>query len=158
MFRVTIDDHDHVEISEEEVQQANLIKVDDRKYHAIVGTKNYTLELTELDLRAKTMLLNVNGRTFHIHIEDQLDLLIERLGLDRHSTKKSPPLLAPMPGLVVKIMVQPGAAIHAGDGLVVLEAMKMENVLKATQGGVVQEVKVQPGQAVKQGEMLMSFE
>lgn len=158
MFRVTIDDYDHVEVSEEEVRQADLIKVSPGKYHAIIGTKNYMLELSDLDLREKTMLLNINGRVFHIRIDDQLDLLIEKLGLARHSVKKSPPLVAPMPGLVVKVLAQPAMFIQTGDPLIVFEAMKMENVLKATQPGVIQEVKISPGQAVKQGEVLMTFE
>lgn len=158
MFRVTIDDHVHVEISEEEAHQIDLVQNGPTKYHAIVGTKNYSLELLELDLRAKTMLLNVNGRAFHIHIEDQLDLLIERLGLERHAVKKLPPLVAPMPGLVIKIPVQVGTDVNAGDALIILEAMKMENVLKASQSALVQSILVQPGQAVKPGDVLMTFE
>lgn len=158
MFRVTIDDHDHVEISEEEVRQTDFVQIGPGQYHAIIGTKNYSLELLELDLRAKTMLLNVNGRAFHIHIEDQLDLLIERLGLERHAVKKLPPLVAPMPGLVVKIPVHTGTAVNAGDALIILEAMKMENVLKAAQSALVLTIPVQPGQAVKSGDVLMTFE
>jgi pyruvate carboxylase subunit B len=62
---------------------------------------------------------------------------------------------APMPGLVVKVLVEPGAAVAPGQGLVVLEAMKMENEIKAVSGGVIESVAVKPGQAVEKGAPLV---
>jgi len=67
-------------------------------------------------------------------------------------------LKAPMPGLVVRVQVQPGAEVSAGDGLVVLEAMKMENELKAQAAGVVKRVRVGAGEAVEKGQVLVEFE
>ena len=64
---------------------------------------------------------------------------------------------APMPGLVVKVLVEPGSAVVAGQGLVVLEAMKMENEIKATLAAVVESVAVKPGQAVEKGAVLMTL-
>jgi biotin carboxyl carrier protein len=66
-------------------------------------------------------------------------------------------LKAPMPGLVMRILVEPGQSVAAGAGVVVLEAMKMENELKAAAGGVVSAVLVQPGQAVEKGQLLVEF-
>jgi biotin carboxyl carrier protein len=66
-------------------------------------------------------------------------------------------LKAPMPGLVMRVSVEPGQSVAAGAGLVVLEAMKMENELKAAAGGVVSAVLVQPGQAVEKGQLLVEF-
>jgi len=67
-------------------------------------------------------------------------------------------LKAPMPGLVVRVQVQPGEKVAAGDPLVVLEAMKMENELKAGAPGVVKSVRVAPGEAVEKGQVLVEFE
>lgn len=67
-------------------------------------------------------------------------------------------LKAPMPGLVVAVQVEPGQEIRKGDGLVIVEAMKMENELKATGAGVVKEIKVKQGQAVEKNEVLVVFE
>ena len=64
---------------------------------------------------------------------------------------------APMPGLVVRVLVEPGHAVTAGAGLVVLEAMKMENELKAPGNGVVATVAVRPGQAVEKGQILVTL-
>jgi pyruvate carboxylase subunit B len=63
-----------------------------------------------------------------------------------------------MPGLVVRVQVEPGVRVSAGDGLVVLEAMKMENELKAPAGGVVKRVRVAAGEAVEKGQVLVDFE
>jgi biotin carboxyl carrier protein len=63
-----------------------------------------------------------------------------------------------MPGLVVRVQVQPGENVAAGDSLVVLEAMKMENELKAGAPGVVKSVRVAPGEAVEKGQVLVEFE
>ena len=67
-------------------------------------------------------------------------------------------LKAPMPGLVVRVAVTEGERVEAGAALVVLEAMKMENELRATAAGVVKGVKVKPGQPVEKGQVLVEFE
>jgi pyruvate carboxylase subunit B len=67
-------------------------------------------------------------------------------------------LKAPMPGLVVRISVKAGDAVATGTGLVVLEAMKMENELKAPSAAVVKSIRVAPGEAVEKGQVLLEFE
>jgi pyruvate carboxylase subunit B len=68
------------------------------------------------------------------------------------------PLRAPMPGLIVQLRVQPGDRVSAGDGLVVMEAMKMENELRAPAGGTVRAVHVSVGAAVEKGALLVELE
>lgn len=66
-------------------------------------------------------------------------------------------LRAPMPGLVVRVLTAPGQAVAAGQGLIVLEAMKMENELRAPAGAVVSAVRVATGVAVEKGQVLVEF-
>jgi biotin carboxyl carrier protein len=68
------------------------------------------------------------------------------------------PIIAPMPGLIVRINVVPGDTVEAGQGVVVMEAMKMENELRATSSGRVRSVDVAPGTAVEKGALLVSLE
>jgi len=68
------------------------------------------------------------------------------------------PLRAPMPGLIVQLRVQPGDHVSAGDGLVVMEAMKMENELRAPAAGTVRAVHVSVGSAVEKGALLVELE
>jgi len=67
-------------------------------------------------------------------------------------------LRAPMPGLVVRVQVEAGQPVSAGSGVVVLEAMKMENELRAAAPGVVRMVRVRPGEAVEKGQVLVEFD
>ncbi len=67
-------------------------------------------------------------------------------------------LRAPMPGMVVRVMAQPGQVVEQGQGLIVLEAMKMENELKARAAGRIRRVRALAGQAVEKGEVLVEFE
>jgi biotin carboxyl carrier protein len=70
----------------------------------------------------------------------------------------TPPLKAPMPGLVVRVLAEPGQQVQAGAGIVVLEAMKMENELRAVGSSVVKTVRVKAGEAVERGQVLVDFE
>ena len=67
-------------------------------------------------------------------------------------------LTAPMPGRVVRVLAEKGQEVKPGDGLVVIEAMKMENELKAETGGIVSRIHVAPGQAVEKGALLVEFD
>ncbi|HET8833547.1 MAG TPA: biotin/lipoyl-containing protein [Gemmatimonadales bacterium] len=67
-------------------------------------------------------------------------------------------LKAPMPGLVVRVQVEAGATVSVGSGVVVLEAMKMENELRAASAATVRTVRVKPGEAVEKGQVLVEFE
>ncbi len=68
------------------------------------------------------------------------------------------PLLAPMPGLIVRVNVRAGDTVEAGQGLIAMEAMKMENELRAHGAGVVKSVRVAPGDAVEKGAVLVEME
>jgi len=68
------------------------------------------------------------------------------------------PLIAPMPGLIVRVNAQPGDQVQAGQGLVVMEAMKMENELRAPAAGRVKAVLAGPGTAVEKGAVLVELE
>jgi pyruvate carboxylase subunit B len=68
------------------------------------------------------------------------------------------PVVAPMPGLIVRVTVAPGDAVQAGQGLVVMEAMKMENELRASAAGTVKAVHASPGKAVEKGTILVELE
>jgi biotin carboxyl carrier protein len=68
------------------------------------------------------------------------------------------PLVAPMPGMIVRVSVQVGDRVHPGQGLVVMEAMKMENELRAQAEATVKSVLAQPGSAVEKGALLIELE
>jgi acetyl/propionyl-CoA carboxylase alpha subunit len=98
------------------------------------------------------------GERWEMEVLDERTRHIRSLtnGADRQPTSRV--LKAPMPGLVLRVNAEPGQAVAAGAGLVVLEAMKMENELKAPGAAVVRAVRVQAGEAVEKGQVLLEFE
>jgi biotin carboxyl carrier protein len=94
----------------------------------------------------------VDGEVFQVHVESPAR---RPAGGAKASDGDGQRLVAPMPGKVVAVLVKVGQRVDAGAGLVVLEAMKMENEFRATASGVIAEVHVAPGQAVDAGDLLV---
>jgi len=105
-----------------------------------------------------TYTLWVDGFRFDVEALDERSRAIRELSAATAAPKGPAPLLAPMPGMIVRVNVAEGDVIHAGQGLVVMEAMKMENELRATSGGAVRRVLVTPGTAVEKGALLLEME
>jgi pyruvate carboxylase subunit B len=101
--------------------------------------------------------ISLHGRSFEVEVLDQRTRHIRNLAGPAAGSAGGGVLKAPMPGLVVRVQVEPGQAVPAGAALVVLEAMKMENQLKAPAAGVVAEVKVAAGAAVEKGQVLVTL-
>lgn len=102
--------------------------------------------------------VTIAGREVDVSVQDEKALLLERFGLNEAAGSAERALHAPMPGLVLNIMVEPGQTVHTGDGLLVLEAMKMENELRAHADGVIKALHVTPGEAVSKNALLLEFE
>ena len=101
--------------------------------------------------------LSVDGYRYEVEALDERTRTIRELTAAASGPKGPAPLIAPMPGLVMRVMVQPGDQVVPGQGLVVVEAMKMENELRATAPATVKAVLVQPGQAVEKGAVLVEM-
>lgn len=102
--------------------------------------------------------VRVAGRTYTVELQDERDRLMATLGLGAGAGAVAPELRAPMPGLVLNVLVAPGQEVAKGDPVIVLEAMKMENVIKAPGDARVKELNVGNGTAVEKGHLLLTFE
>lgn len=102
--------------------------------------------------------VSVAGMVVEVEVVDERTRHIRSLTGAAAGARGAPHLKAPMPGLVVRVLVEPGQAVTPGQGLVVLEAMKMENELRSTTLGTVRAVAVATGQAVEKGQVLVEFE
>lgn len=128
------------------------------RFHILKDNKSYSVEVVSANYDEKSFELMVNGRLYHYTAKDRFDLLLKELGMENLAAAAVNDLRAPMPGLVLKVAVQAGDTVKKGDPLLVLEAMKMENVLKATADGVVKTVEAQIGKAVEKNHVLIHFE
>jgi pyruvate carboxylase subunit B len=100
----------------------------------------------------------LDGFTYEVEALDERTRIIRDLTAAAAPPAGPQPLVAPMPGLVVRVNVRPGDDVSPGQGLVVMEAMKMENELRAAGAGKVKAVRVTPGTAVEKGAVLVELE
>lgn len=103
-------------------------------------------------------MVSVNGKPIRMEVETDRERLIRELDKRGGGKKGSLEVRAPMPALVGSVLVAKGETVKPGQGLIILEAMKMENEIKAHADGVVKEILVQKGSAVEKNELLISFE
>jgi biotin carboxyl carrier protein len=104
---------------------------------------------------SENVRVSVNGTDFDTTVDDQRSMLIKSLMKVHAHDARTVVVKAPMPGLIVRIEVEVGQKIAAGQGLIVLEAMKMENDLRSFQEGTIQEIFVKEGRAVEKDERLL---
>jgi biotin carboxyl carrier protein len=126
-------------------------------YHILHGGQSFAAELITVDYSAKTFVLKLNGQRLELQAKDRFDLLLDKMGMSNATTSKVNELKAPMPGLIVDIRVEPGQVVQKGDPLLVLEAMKMENILKAPGEGTIAAIKVTLRDNVTKGQVLVLF-
>jgi biotin carboxyl carrier protein len=119
--------------------------------------KSYTAILENLDRKSKEVTVSVDGQTYKMTLREPIDQLLSNMGMDLKARSKADSVKAPMPGMVLKVLVAPGQEVKKGDGLVILEAMKMENVLKAAEDGTVKAIKVGERTAVEKGAVLIEM-
>lgn len=135
----------------------DVLKLNDKAQHIIREGKSYNVEVVEFDRAAKQGKFKVNGRIYDVNVATELDLLLKQLGMENLNTNKIAQLKAPMPGLVLNIMVREGDEVKKGDSLLVLEAMKMENIIKAPSDAVVKKVEVAKGDKIEKNTVLIHF-
>ena len=104
-----------------------------------------------------TLRVTIDGRRTDVQVKDERDLLVEEFGLGEDAAAGGE-VRAPMPGLVLEVLVEEGDEVAADQGLLVLEAMKMENELKAPSGGIVTTIHPASGDAVDKEALLIEIE
>ena len=142
----------------EEAKNLDIVPNQDGSFHILHKGRSFRAELVEAQFDTRQFLVKINGVSYSLHIADHFERLVQQLGLQIGSTQKQNTVKAPMPGLVLSILVEPGQAVQKGDPLLILEAMKMENVLKAASDGVVKSISVEQGAAVEKGFLLLEME
>jgi biotin carboxyl carrier protein len=157
MFQATVSGKQFFIDAENADSEFDIQVLNERNLHIIHQNKSYNATLISFNREEKRLIVRINGNDYDVQLKSKTDLLLEKLGMSSATSKKVNYLKAPMPGLIVNIIANEGASISKGEPLIILEAMKMENVIKAPADVVVKSIKVQPKQAVEKGEILMEF-
>lgn len=126
------------------------------RWHLIAGNRSF--EISVLHRTDRELSVLINNRPYTLSLADEFDLLLDKMGMSAGDAEKINELKAPMPGLVVSIEVAPGDTVKKGDTLLILEAMKMENAIKAAGDATVRSVHVEKSNTVEKNQLLISFE
>jgi biotin carboxyl carrier protein len=126
-------------------------------FHILINKKSYRAEVVKADASTKSFVLKVNGKVYSVDLRDRFDLLLEKMGMNNGASGKANSIKAPMPGLIINLHVKEGDQVMPGDALLILEAMKMENLIKASAQSVVKSVKVKKGDSVEKNQVLIEF-
>jgi acetyl/propionyl-CoA carboxylase alpha subunit len=166
MFKIKINNKKEIVVSPKgdnsyeldgKIVKPDILEVRDGVFHVIVEKRSYNAEVIKHDPAEKTFHISINNNIYTLSVKDQYDELLKALGMDALNKGKAADLKAPMPGMVVEVAVKEGQEVKKGDKLVVLEAMKMENILKAPADATVKKVNAVKGKTVEKNEVLVWF-
>lgn len=135
----------------------DIIEVRQGIFHLIKDNKSYNAEVLKANHQEKSFVIRVNGNKYTVQLKDKYDDLLKELGIENSSVQKVKELKAPMPGLVIDVCVKEGDTAKKDDSLVVLQAMKMENILKCPADAVVKKVHVKKDDTIEKNQLLVSF-
>lgn len=140
------------------MEQSPVITGDSRQGFQIRWNgKNYHAHIVSADYRTRELVLRINNHLLSVQVKDSADAKLAGLGVMPVQGKKVNDLRSPMPGMVLQVMAEPGMEVRKGDPLLILEAMKMENILRAPADVKISALLVKQGQAVEKNQILIQF-
>jgi len=157
-FKVTVNNSYELDLTEDDISKIDLIQTSEKQYHILQNNKSYKVHITGSDFNKKLYQISINSNNYSVSIATDLDLMIKEMGFSLGSTKHVKSIKAPMPGLILDINVKRGQEVKEDDPLLVLEAMKMENIIMSPRNGKVKSISVAKGDAIDKGELLIEFE
>jgi len=158
MYKILVNDEYDYNLDAATIKNFDIIKNKVVNFHVLEQNESYNVELIYVDFHKKKYHLTINGNLYIVEIKDELDELIKELGLTINGKQKDSNVKAPMPGMILDIQVKNGQEVVEGDALMVLEAMKMENILTAPKDGIIKSIHVVKGVIVEKGELLIEME
>jgi biotin carboxyl carrier protein len=139
-------------VIEERLYDVEVVRPEPGVYQLFVGDKVYEARVSSSD--TNSLKINLRGKLFTANIIDRKH---RRPGAE-HNDESQKQLVAPMPGKVVRILLNPGDEVSAGQGVVIVEAMKMQNEIKSSKAGRLLEIRVAEGDAVSANQILAIVE
>jgi acetyl/propionyl-CoA carboxylase alpha subunit len=133
----------------------DLQKISPGRYSLLLDGRSYQATIDRNDFIYTVIL---HGKSYRVAIETSMKRGTNLFGRGAQSDQLRLELRSPMPGMVVRCEVKEGTRIRVGDGLLILEAMKMENEIRATRNGTVKKILVHDRQVVDKGELLLIIE
>lgn len=158
LYKATVNGEWTFDMQGDSQSDCDMARTDDTSIHVLKDHQSYKAAILQSDFLRKSYRVSVNGKPYEVRIADPLDQQISAMGFELGSARNISQVEAPMPGLILDIQVSEGDTVKEGDALLVLEAMKMENVILSPREGVVKNIAVTKGMAVDKKHLLVEFE
>ena len=132
-------------------------KIDDSTFLLMYKNRPFKVRVLTYDSDLKRLDIQVNLHHYSVLLQDEGDMLLQKIGISRVLNNHADILRAPMPGLILDIPVVEGQQVMMGEPLIVLKAMKMENILKSPHDGVIKRIEVEKNEKIEKDSVLIQF-
>ncbi len=147
---------DGIVIDDRTFKEIELTSINDHRFILRVGEKIYE---AVVDVKDKNKFnITIDGLDYDLTIRSQLEEMAEELMRNKAKAEHSDKIVAPMPGLLLKITKEIGDEVEFGETVAVLEAMKMENEIRATSSGIIKEIHAEAGQSLEKNQLIITIE
>lgn len=144
--------------TQEQLDAIDLLQKSSAEFNLLKDHGSINAVIIEADQSAKKQTIEIEGEKFDIQIKDELDQMLDRMGLNSVAGKQIHEIRAPMPGLVLEIAVSEGQQVREGDKVLILVAMKMENSIIINTDATIKRIAVSAGEAVEKGQVLVELD
>lgn len=155
-YKVRVNDTEF-DLAADAISGLDIQQVSENDFHVLDNRTAYKVVLTKTDFQNRSLSIRINGNTYDINISDSYDQLVAQMGLLSGASQKVRDIKAPMPGLIMDVLVTAGQEIEEGTPLLVLSAMKMENQILAQGAGTIKSVSVKVGDTVDKGQLIIEM-
>lgn len=156
-YEVSVDGANTIKLNTADLEKFD-IQRDGSRLHIIHNGHPISIEILNSDFHNRSYTLLIGKQKYSVSIARPIDLKIASMGFDTSKGAQVNQVKAPMPGLILEVSIKAGQAVKENDPLLILEAMKMENVLIAPRDGVIKSVCCSKGDAVEKTQLLIEFE
>ena len=157
-YKVIVNETNEFPLTKDDTSNLDAIETINSKQHILQNNIPFYAEIVKSDFDSKKYVIKVNNNTYQVTIQNELDMLIAKMGFEIGKSKQVNDIKAPMPGLILEVAVKEGQEVQENDLLIVLEAMKMENSISSPREGIIKTIKICKGDAVDKGSLLIEFE
>jgi len=134
--------------------QFDLVQLSVNSYSLLLNDKSHYLTINKQPERYE---ITVDHYTYLVQVQDEMDILLEKFGMQSNTSSHAGEIHAQIPGLVSQLFVKPGDNVDIGQKLLILEAMKMENEIDSPISGIVNNIHIKSGDKVEKGELIMDI-
>ncbi|EZH72212.1 acetyl-COA carboxylase [Aquimarina atlantica] len=156
-YKVNVNTIFDFEFTEEDISKIDIVSNSKSAHHILQNNKSFHTEIVQSDFNTKKYTVKVNNNSYQVNIANELDSRIAAMGFSIGSSKQVNAIKAPMPGLLLDVQVEIGQEVKEDDPLLILEAMKMENIILSPRDGVIKSISATTGDAVDKGQLLIEF-